>query len=181
MARSTLVWRGVLAVIVGLIALSWPGITIGAFVLIFAIYAFIAGGMEAVRAFRAESAGPVVGRLALAALDILAGVVALAWPGITVLVAVLWIAAWALVTGIVDLGLTFQTHSATSDRVLHGLTGVVLLLFALSLYIHPGIGVLSLAEIYGLFSLFSGVTLLFSAFTLQNTGTRSSLRDRLGV
>ncbi len=180
MARSTLLWRGVLAIIVGLVALTWPGITIGAFVLVFAIYAFISGGMEALRAFRAESAGPVVGRLALAALDVVAGIVALAWPGITVLVAVLWIAAWALVTGLVDLGLTFQTHSSAGDRALHGLTGVVLLLFSLSLWVHPGIGVLSLAEIYGLFSLFSGVTLIFSAFTLQGSG-RSSLRDRLGV
>jgi uncharacterized membrane protein HdeD (DUF308 family) len=178
MTRSTLVWRGVGAVIMGLIALIWPGITIGAFVIIFAIYAFVAAGGDAARAFRSESAGPVVGRLLLAALDVVAGIVALTWPGITVLAAVLWIAAWALVTGIVDLGLTFQTHSTAGERALHGLTGVVLLLFSLSLWVHPDIGVLSLTEIFGLFSLFTGVTLLFSAFSLHH---RPSLRDRLGV
>jgi uncharacterized membrane protein HdeD (DUF308 family) len=59
-------------------------------------YAVRAGILEAVRAFRSESAGPVVGRLLLAVLDVAAGVVALVRPGITALDLVLWVAAWAV-------------------------------------------------------------------------------------
>src|SRR4051812_5303873 len=74
--RSALVWRGVLAVIIGVIAVAWPGITIGAFVILFAVYAFIAAGTDTIRAFRSDRAGPVAGRLLLAGVDVAAGVAA---------------------------------------------------------------------------------------------------------
>ncbi|MCW3035326.1 MAG: hypothetical protein JWM17_638, partial [Actinobacteria bacterium] len=46
----TLVLRGILAIAVGVIAVAWPNITIGAFVILFAVYAFLAAFMEAARA-----------------------------------------------------------------------------------------------------------------------------------
>jgi short repeat uncharacterized protein DUF308 len=58
------------------------GITIGAFIL-FAVYTFVAAGMD----------------------DVATGVVALAWPGIAALALVIWVAAWALVTGVAEIAL----------------------------------------------------------------------------
>ncbi|MDX6517120.1 MAG: hypothetical protein QOH73_2786, partial [Gaiellaceae bacterium] len=49
---SPLIWRGILAILVGVIAVAWPGITVGAFVILFAVYAFLSAGMQAMRAFR---------------------------------------------------------------------------------------------------------------------------------
>ena len=46
---SPLLWRGILAIVVGVIAVAWPSITIWAFVILFAVYAFIAAAMEAER------------------------------------------------------------------------------------------------------------------------------------
>lgn len=63
-------------------AVAWPGITIGAFVLLFAVYAFIAGGTELVLMAMSRTAGPVVGHLLVALIDIAAVV----WPGPTALV-----------------------------------------------------------------------------------------------
>ena len=78
---SPLIWRGILAIRVGVIAVAWPGITIGGvLVILFAVYAFLAAGIEAMRALGSETAGPVAGRLVLSIVDIAAGVVALAWP-----------------------------------------------------------------------------------------------------
>src|SRR4051794_21660822 len=94
-SRGPLVWRGILAVVIGVVAVVWPGITVGAFVILFAFYAFMAAAMEAIAAFRTRSAGHVLGRLLLAGLDIVAGVVALTWPGITAYALVVVIAAWA--------------------------------------------------------------------------------------
>ena len=59
---SPLIWRGILADVVGVIAAAWPGITIGAFIILFAVYTFVAARMEAVRAFRSETVGPVAGQ-----------------------------------------------------------------------------------------------------------------------
>ena len=94
---TSLIVRGLLAVAVGIVALAWPGVTVLALVILFAIYAFIAAGMEAVKAFSSERAGPVMGHLLLGLVDVGAGVIALAWPGPTALVLVLLVGAWAMV------------------------------------------------------------------------------------
>jgi len=96
---SPLVWRGLLAIVVGVIAVAWPSITVGAFVILFAVYAFLAAGMEAMRAFHSEAAGSVAGRLVLSLLNVAAGAVALVWPGITALALALLIAVWAFIIG----------------------------------------------------------------------------------
>jgi uncharacterized membrane protein HdeD (DUF308 family) len=48
---NSLILRGVLALIVGIIALAWPSVTILALVILFAVYAFMDAGFEGMRAF----------------------------------------------------------------------------------------------------------------------------------
>ena len=67
---TSLILLGVLAVIVGIIAIAWPGVTILALVILFAIYAFMDAGLQAARAFSSRSAGPVFGHLLLALIDL---------------------------------------------------------------------------------------------------------------
>jgi uncharacterized membrane protein HdeD (DUF308 family) len=85
---TSLILRGVLAVIVGIAAVAWPGVTILALVILFAVYAFMDAGLDAVRAFSSRRAGPVLGHLLLGLIDLAAGIVALTWPGPTALVSV---------------------------------------------------------------------------------------------
>ena len=63
---SSLIARGILAVVVGIVSLAWPSVTVLALVILFAIYAFIAAGLQAARAFSSRNAGPVIGHLLLA-------------------------------------------------------------------------------------------------------------------
>ena len=76
---TSFIVRGLLAFPVGIVALAWPGVTVLALVVLFAIYAFIAAGMEVVKAFSSERAGPVMGHLLLGLVDIGAGMIA--WRG----------------------------------------------------------------------------------------------------
>ena len=124
-SRSTVAWRGALAVVIGLIAVIWPGITLGAFVILFAVYALLAAGVDTVRAFSSKRVGPIFGYLLLAIISVAAAVAALAWPGITVLVATVWIAVWAAVTGFTELFLAFRHGEAAGERLMWTLTGVV--------------------------------------------------------
>ena len=55
---NSLILRGVLALIVGIIALAWPNVTILALVILFAVYAFINAGIEGVRAFSGRGDPP---------------------------------------------------------------------------------------------------------------------------
>jgi uncharacterized membrane protein HdeD (DUF308 family) len=161
--RSALVWRGVLAVIIGVIAVAWPGITIGAFVILFAVYAFIAAGTDTIRAFRSDRAGPLAGRLLLAVVDVAAGVTALAWPGITALAMVWLVAAWAFVGGFAEVGLAFTVGRSAGGRALFALGGLVSIALGVVFAIRPDVGAVTIAQVYGLFSIITGISALVLA------------------
>jgi uncharacterized membrane protein HdeD (DUF308 family) len=166
---TSLIWRGILAIAVGIVALAWPGVTVLALVILFAVYAFIAAGMEAVKAFSSREAGPVVGHLLLGLVDIGAGVVALAWPGPTALVLVLLVGAWAMVSGIVEIYAGFQAGEAAGTRALFFVSGLISIAFGIVLFARPGIGAVTLALLFGLFNLVYGVWALADGIDLRRT------------
>lgn len=171
---SSLLLRGLLAIAVGIVSVAWPNVTVGAIVLLFAVYAFIAAATDAMRAFSSDGAGPVVGYLLLAALSIVAGILALVWPGITALVLVIWVAAWAFVTGTVEVALTFRQGETAGERAMWVLTGLASIVLGIVLFIRPDIGAVSLATVFGLFSIFYGV----SAVVLSLQGRKAASEAR---
>jgi uncharacterized membrane protein HdeD (DUF308 family) len=178
---TSLLLRGFLAIVVGIVSVAWPDITVGAFVVLFAVYAFIAAVTDAMRAFSSESAGPVFGYLLLALLSVAAGVVALAWPGLTAVVLTIWVASWALVTGIVEVGLTFRQGQSTGARAMWVLSGLLSIALGVILFIRPDIGAVSLAEVFGLFSVVYGVStvvLSFQAKELSSAAADAGLTPR---
>ena len=175
---ASLLLRGLLAIAVGVVSVAWPGVTVGAFVILFAVYAFIAAVTDGMRAFSSDRAGPLFGWLLLALLSMVAGVVALAWPGITALVLVIWVAAWALVTGVAEVALTFRQGAATGERAMWLLGGLASVALAVVLFIRPDIGAASLASVFGLFSIFYGVSAVILA--IQARRVRSTADRLLG-
>ena len=167
---SSFLWRGLLAIAVGIMAIIWPGVTILAVVIIFAILAFGDAFIQGARAFSSDSAGPVVGHLFLALIDLAAGVVALAWPGITAWVLTIWIGAWAIVSGVIELAMAFRSDEAAGERALYGLGGLLSILLGVVLFARPHLGAVALAEVFGLFSLAYGVTSLVLAARTHDSG-----------
>jgi uncharacterized membrane protein HdeD (DUF308 family) len=167
---TSLILRGVLAIIVGVIALAWPGVTILALVILFAIYAFIDGGFQAIRAFSSAGAGPVLGHLLLGLLDLAAGVIALVWPGPTALVLVLIVAIWAFAGGLFEIFAGFGRGETAGTRALLILTGLVSIAFGVVLFSRPGVGAVSLALLFGLFSLIYGISLIVLGVDARRSG-----------
>jgi uncharacterized membrane protein HdeD (DUF308 family) len=179
-SRSTsLILLGVLGVIVGVIAIAWPGVTIDALVVLFAIYAFIGAGLQAARAFSSASAGPVAGHLLLALIDLAAGVVALAWPGPTALALVWVVAIWAFVVGFAEIVAAFAGGEAAGSRAMFTVTGLISIAFGVVLSARPDIGALTLALLFGLYSLIYGVSEIVLGVQMRQTGQtlRSALRQ----
>src|SRR4051812_5298862 len=104
---TSLLWRGLLAIGIGIMSVAWPNITLGAFVILFAVFAFMTAFGDAARAFASDRAGPVAGWLLLALVSLAAGIAALAWPGITAVVLAVWVGIWALVTGFGEVAMAF--------------------------------------------------------------------------
>ncbi|BBH69935.1 hypothetical protein ACTI_66200 [Actinoplanes sp. OR16] len=90
-------------------------------------------------------------------LAIVIGVVALAWPGITALALTLGIGAWALTTGVLEVALTFRQGATAGERAAWILGGLVSIALAVVLFLRPDIGAVSLAEVFGLFSIVYGM------------------------
>jgi len=164
---TSLIARGILAVAVGIVALAWPGITVLALVIMFAIYGFVAAGMEAVKAFSSERAGPVMGHLLLGLVDVGAGVIALAWPGPTALVLVLLVGAWAMVAGLVEIYAGFEAGEAAGTRALFFVSGLISIAFGIVLFARPGVGAVTLALLFGLFNLVYGFWALVQGIDLR--------------
>ena len=164
---TSLIVRGLLAVAVGIVALAWPGITVLALVILFAVYAFIAAGMEAVKAFSSESAGPVMGHLLLGLVDVGAGVIALAWPGPTALVLVLLVGAWAMVAGLVEIYAGFEVGESAGTRALFFVSGLISIAFGIVLFARPGVGAVTLALLFGLFNLVYGFWALIEGIDVR--------------
>ena len=167
---NSLILRGVLALIIGIIALAWPGVTILALVILFAIYAFTDAALEGMRAFSSGKAGPVIGHLLLAVVDIAAGVVALVWPSPTALVLTLVVGIWAFAGGCFEIFAAFGSGENAGTRAMFILTGLVWIVFGAVLFSRPDIGAVSLALVFGFFSIFSGVTLITQGVEIRRTG-----------
>ncbi len=179
---TSLIVRGILAVAVGVMALAWPGITVLALVVLFAVYAFIASGLAAVRAFTSRDAGPVLGHLLVGLIDLAAGVLALVWPGPTALVLVLIVGSWAVVTGLFEIVAAFQAGEPAGTRALYVLGGLVSVAFGVVLFARPGVGAITLALLFGLFNLIYGVSALIQGIELRRTGkTLHSLMNGPGA
>lgn len=166
---TSLIARGILAAVVGIIALAWPSVTVLALVILFAVYAFIAAGLQAARAFSSRTAGPVIGHLLLGLVDLAAGVIALAWPGPTALVLVLIVGLWAIIAGLVEFSAAFASGEPAGTRVMFILGGLVTVAFGVVLSARPGLGAITLALLFGLFNLIFGIWMLVQGIELRCT------------
>jgi uncharacterized membrane protein HdeD (DUF308 family) len=167
---TSMIVVGVLAVIAGIVALAWPGVTILVLVILFAVYAFSSAFTQGSRAFRSDGFGPVLGHLLLALVDIAAGVFALAWPAPTVLVLVYVVGFWAIFGGIAEFFTAFAAGETAGTRTLFLLGGLVSVAFGVVLLSRPGVGALTLALLYGLFALIYGVTQIAAGTHLRGVG-----------
>ena len=167
---TSLILLGVLTIVVGIIAIAWPGVTILALVILFAVYAFIDAGLQAARAFSSGSAGPVFGHLLLALIDLTAGVIALVWPGPTAYVLVLIVGIWAFIGGFAEFFAGFGSGEAAGTRAMFILAGLVSVAFGVVLFARPGVGAVTLALLFGLFSLIYGVSQIVTGAQLRRTG-----------
>jgi uncharacterized membrane protein HdeD (DUF308 family) len=167
---TSLITRGVLAVILGIIALVWPGVTILALVLLFAVYAFMDAVFEGARAFGGQRVWPVLGYLLLALIDLAAGVTAVVWPAPTALVLTLVVGIWAMVAGVFEIVAAFLRGETAGARAMFIVTGLLSVAFGAIVTDRPGLGALTIALLFGMFSVAIGITAIVQGNELRRTG-----------
>jgi uncharacterized membrane protein HdeD (DUF308 family) len=178
-SSTSLILLGILAVVAGVLAFAWPGVTILALVILFAVYAFMDAGLQAVRGFSSRAAGPVFGHLLLGLVDLAAGVFALAWPAPTALVLVIVVAAWALAGGVAEVFAGFQTGETAGTRATFILAGLVSVAFGVLLFARPGVGAVTLALLFGLYALIYGFSQITLGIQVRHLGGDVKSRPEL--
>jgi uncharacterized membrane protein HdeD (DUF308 family) len=166
--------QGLAAIIFGVLALLWPGITLLALVFLFAAYVLVDGVLSLVRGFRGTGGGPDWWQVVYGLVGIVAGVIAFAVPGITAIALLFLIAAWAIVSGAIELVAAFRLRNVIQREWLLALDGVVAILFGLALVVFPGAGALALVWLIGSFAIASGAILLMLAFRVRGRARGTS-------
>jgi len=167
----SLVIRGFLGILVGIMTFFWPGITLAALVFLFAAYALVDGVVSLVGAVRAVTAHERWGSLLLEGIvGIAAAVITVLWPAITALSLVFVIAAWAIVTGIAEIAAAVRLRRVISGEWLLMLSGIASVIFGVLIAALPVVGALVIALWFGAYALVFGVILVALGFRLRNWG-----------
>jgi uncharacterized membrane protein HdeD (DUF308 family) len=157
----SLVIRGLVAILLGIITLAWPGITLGALVLLFGAYTLIDGIFSIAGAWHASRLHERWGALVFEGIaGIIAAAVTFAWPAITGLALVFIISAWAIVTGIFEIAAAVRLRRYIKGEWLLVLGGVASVIFGILLAVSPLLGALVLAIWLGVYALIFGSMLV---------------------
>jgi uncharacterized membrane protein HdeD (DUF308 family) len=159
--------RGLLAIAFGIVAFVWPDITMLALVLLFAGYSLVDGALSIVLAIRGARRGERWGLLLLGGiLGIASGVVAVMWPGLTVVAFVFIMAFWAVFTGAVIIAAAFDVR-VDHGRWWLGLAGLASVVYGVLLFVAPLIGAIVLTWWVGAHALVLGATMVVLAVKLR--------------
>src|SRR5437870_4269244 len=162
-----LLLRGIAAVVFGVLAFIWPGLTLLTLVILYGAFAIVDGVLALAAVF--GRTGPDVPKWWLVltgVLDIGAGLIALFWPGITALVLIIFIGARAIVRGIMEIVAAIQLRREIEGEWLLILAGVLSVLFGLGVLIYPGAGAVALAWLIGIYAIAIGVVMIMLAIRL---------------
>lgn len=174
-----IVLRGLAGMVFGLITFFAPGISLAALVLVFGAYAFADGVLAIISAIRRERPGDRWWLLLLEGITgIAAGVVTLLWPGITALVLLYVIAAWALVTGVLEIAVAIRLRKAIKGEWLLVLSGVLSVVLGVMLVMWPGPGALALVIWIGAYAFVFVALLLALGLRLRSLRSSSTSSPR---
>jgi uncharacterized membrane protein HdeD (DUF308 family) len=156
--------RGLVAILFGLVILAWPGITLRALILVFGIFAIAAGVFAILHGLRTAETRRKWMFLAEGVVAALAGIVALSWPAITARALLYIIAAWAIVTGVIEMTGAFRTRLEAMPEWVLMASGIISVIFGILLLVWPHLGLLALIWLIGIYAIVYGIVHLVLAF-----------------
>ena len=171
--------RGLAAILFGVLAFVWPGMTLAVLVLLFGAYALVDGVLTLLAAVRGGVQHRIV-MLVEGVVSVLAGLAAFVWPGLTALVLLYIIAFWAIVTGVLEIVAAIRVRRAISNEFGLVIGGVVSVVFGVVLLIAPGAGALAVIFLIGAYAVVFGIALLGLAWRLREHHQTAIGRAPLG-
>ena len=164
--------RGLIAIAFGLALLFWPGLSLKLFLLLFAAFAFFDGILVLLQAVTIKD-GRWLGRLIHGALAIIAAAAAVILPGWTLVAIALLIGIYWIITGILQIAVAIDFRKVMKGELLLIAAGILSVIVGFILFIYPLAGLVTLAQVIGIFSIAEGIILLVLAAKLALTPKRA--------
>lgn len=155
--------RGILAILFGILAFALPGATLLTLVLIYGIYA-LADGIAAI-VVGARTRGWTF--ILMGALGIIVGILTFVYPGITAVVLLYLVAAWAIVRGIFEIAAAVVWRRVISNEWFLILGGVISIIFGAVMLADLAAGALAIIWLIGVWAVVFGIVLVILAFRVR--------------
>lgn len=163
--------RGLLLLVLGVLAVAAPLRTAWNLALAVGIVVLVEGVVEVVEAFRHRRAGTFGLHLASGLVAVLFGTVVLAQPGLSLVVLVYTTAFWSILHGVLQLVLALTVRGVPGGARAWGVvSGVLSAVFGLLLLTQPAAGLAVVTWIVGVWALVAGGALVALAFYLRRIG-----------
>jgi len=160
--------RGAAALIFGILTALWPDITLTALVLLFGSFAIVYGVFNIITAVRRQRGERRWWAFLIEGLvSVAVGAATLVMPDLTELALVYVIAAWAILTGILEIAAAIMLRRHTRGERWLALAGVLSVAFGAVLAIWPGVGALALVLWIGAYAIVVGILLIALGFKLR--------------
>lgn len=156
---------GVISIAAGVLAVSYPDITLRVLGIFVGVYLLIAGAVWVALAVEEEgNVGIQALRLIVGFLAVLAGLICIVRPGASVLAVLLAVAFWFVMVGVADLARAFVDPRG---RLISGIFGVAAIAIGVILISDPDIGVNTVALIAGIGFMIRGLLEVAAGFYLR--------------
>jgi len=168
-----LVLRGVCAVLFGVGAFAWPGITLAVLILLYGAYVLVEGVLEVAWALIGRQAGAFPWGVLLAGLaGVAVGIVTFVSPGLTALALLYLIAAWAIIRGVFEIVAAIHLRRELENEWLLALSGLLSIGLGVLLIVAPGAGALALLWWIGGFAIVVGIVMIVLGLRLKGVKDR---------
>jgi uncharacterized membrane protein HdeD (DUF308 family) len=166
---SFMLIRGIASIVIGILAIAWPGMTIAVLVGIFGVYAIIDGVTNLFIGFsRGRTGDRSWAHVVQGLVGVGAGILAFLWPGVTALALVFFIAAWAVMTGVFEIAAAIRLRKEIKGEWLLALSGALSVAFGLLVFAVPRAGVVGIAFVLGTYAIGAGLILVMLGMRLRS-------------
>jgi len=162
-----LLLRGIAAIIFGVLAFAWPGITLLTLIMFYGAYALVDGVLAILAAIMGGAPAPRWWLAVIGVLGIAAGILTFMMPGLTAMVLLFFIAAWAITTGVFQIIGAIRLRKEIDNEWLLILGGIISVLFGIGIMLAPGAGALALVWVIGTYAVIEGVLFVVVSFRLK--------------
>lgn len=162
-----LVVRGVAAILFGILAFVWPGVTIEILILFFGAYMLVDGVFALIAAIGGRATRHWGLLLLEGILGIAIGIITFVAPGITAVALLLYIAAWALVTGVIEIVAAIRLRREIEGELWLGLAGLLSIGFGILLLVFPLAGAVGIVWVLACYAIAFGAVLVLLGFRVR--------------